>query len=89
MTTQSKSLRLADSLAQSPYSSVGCYPLFAITSDGGTLCHRCCKSERKAIGTTTGADGWCIVAVDVNWEDPDLLCDHCGGRIDSAYSEDA
>jgi hypothetical protein len=89
VTTQSKSLKLADSLARSPYSSFGCYPSFAITSDGGALCHRCCKAEREAIGTTTGTDGWCVVAIDANWEDPDLFCDHCGDRIESAYGGDA
>jgi hypothetical protein len=27
--------------------------------------------------------------LEVNWEDPDLFCDHCGARIESAYAEDA
>ena len=87
MTTKSESLRLADSLAASPFSSIGCYPLFAATSDGAALCHRCCKSEREAIGTTTGSDGWTVVSIEPNWEDPDLYCDHCGDRIESAYAE--
>jgi hypothetical protein len=25
---------------------------------------------------------------DINWEDPDLICDHCRKRIESAYAED-
>jgi hypothetical protein len=87
MSTRSNSLRLADSLASSPYSSVGCYPLHAVTSDGATLCHRCCKSEREAIGTTTGSDGWNVIAIEPNWEDLGLYCDHCGERIESAYAE--
>jgi hypothetical protein len=28
-----------------------------------------------------------VEALDVNWEDPDLFCDHCGNRIESAYAE--
>ena len=88
MTTQSRSLRLADSLARSPFSSIGCYPLFAATSDGGCLCSSCCKSERESIGTTTGTDGWNIVAIQPNWEDPTLYCDHCSERIEPAYADD-
>ena len=86
MTTQSKSLRLADQLAEHGYTTLGGYPLFATTSDGGTLCRHCCQTEREAIATTTGSDGWCVVLLGVNWEDPDLFCDHCGKQIESAYA---
>lgn len=87
MTTQSKSLRLADALTAQPYAWPGGYPRYAITSDGGALCRSCCSEERKQIGTTTGSDGWNVVALDVNWEDP-LLCDHCSSSIPSAYGDD-
>jgi len=87
MTTQSHSLRLADRLSSNPYAWPGGYPLFAITHDGAALCPHCCKTERASIGTTTGRDGWGVVAIEANWEDPDLYCDHCGARIESAYAE--
>ena len=87
MTTQSRSLRLADQLRASPYAWPGGYPLFAITHDGATLCHHCCKTERDSIGTTTGRDGWGVVALEANWEDPDLFCYQCGNLIESAYGE--
>jgi len=87
MTTQSQSLRLADRLSSSPYAWPGGYPLFGIFSDGGTCCHNCARTERSSIGTTTGSDGWQLVAIDANWEDPVLFCDHCGDRIESAYAE--
>jgi hypothetical protein len=87
MTTQSRSLRLADQLSADPYAWPGGYPLFAITHDGAALCKHCCKSERSSIGTTTGRDGWGVVALEPNWENPDLYCDHCGDRIESAYAE--
>lgn len=87
MTTQSASLKLADQLSSSPYTSLGCYPLFGIFHDGGACCHGCAKTERASIGTTTGNDGWQLVALDINWEDSDLYCDHCGTRIESAYTE--
>ncbi len=86
MTTQSKSLRLADELAKG-YSWPGSYPLFGVFDDGGVCCKDCAKTERESIGTTTGNDNWNLVAVDVNWEDPDLYCDHCPCRIESAYAE--
>lgn len=87
MTTQSLSLRLADQLAHHPYAWPGGYPLFGVTSDGAALCRHCASTERTSIGTTTGTDGWCLVAIDVNWEDPELYCDVCGDRIESAYAE--
>ena len=87
MTIQGASLRLADQLSASPYAWPGGYPLFGLFSDGGACCHRCAKSEREAIGTTAGSDGWQLVALQVNWEDPELFCDHCGSRIESAYPE--
>jgi hypothetical protein len=87
MTTRSNSLKLADELAAHPYSLVGCYPLFAVTSDGGVLCDRCCATERTSIALTTGTDGWCVVQIAPNWENPALFCDHCGERIESAYAE--
>lgn len=87
MTMQSASLRLADQLSASPYAWPGGYPLFGVFHDGGACCHRCAKTERASIGTTTGTDGWRLVALEVNWEDPDLYCDHCGDRIESAYGE--
>lgn len=87
MTTQSTSLRLATNIAAWPRTWPGGYPRYAVTSDGGALCPACCKAERKSIGTTTGTDGWCVVADDINWENPDLHCDHCRGRIESAYAD--
>ena len=87
MTTQSKSLRLADQLIQG-YAWPGGYPLFGLFSDNGICCSDCARRERKLIGTTTGDDGWRLVAVGANWEDPSLYCDNCNNRIESAHAED-
>lgn len=73
-----------------PYAWPGGYPLFYLTTDGGTLCPTCTTKERRQIFRSTheqARDGWTIAAVDVNWEDPALYCDHCGQRIESAYAE--
>ena len=74
-----------------PYVWPGGYPLFAIMDDGGTICRHCAKENAKQIirSTRDGArDSWQCEAVDVNWEDVDLYCDHCGKPIESAYGED-
>ena len=88
MTTQSTSLRLADQLSgRAPRQPYG-YPMHAITSDGGVICPGCAFTEREAIATTTGSDGWCVVAIAVNWENHSLHCDHCSDQIPSAYGND-
>ena len=84
---QLESRRLRDELIASPYAWPGAYPLFAVMRDGGCLCHHCAKSEASSIGFTYGTDGWAIAGLAVNWEDPELYCDHCGDRIESAYAE--
>lgn len=87
MTTQSRSLRLADQLSSSPYAWPGGYPLFGIFNDGGACCSKCASAERELIGTTSGTDGWGLVAIEANWEDPEIYCSNCGARIESAYAE--
>lgn len=70
------------------YAWPGGYPVYYITDDGGTLCPDCARMAEREGLTGTPGDGWDIVAADVNWEDPDLACDHCYERIESAYTED-
>ena len=75
-----------------PYAWPGGYPLFAITADGGYLCKDCVKANAKLIiGSTRRnlADGWAVLAVDVNWEDEHLVCDNCGKPIEAAYEKEA
>lgn len=73
------------------YAWPGGYPLFLVMSDGGCLCARCVDEERGRIhcaAVEKSRDGWRPMGVDVNWEDPDLFCDNCSARIESAYAED-
>jgi len=79
--------RVKDFIRQ-PYAWPGGYPLFAITADGGYLCKDCVKANAKLIiGSTRRnlADGWAVLAVTVNWEDTDLVCDNCGKSIEAVY----
>ncbi|MCF7994964.1 MAG: hypothetical protein K9L32_01980 [Chromatiaceae bacterium] len=80
-------------LATRGYAWPGGYPVYMLMGDGGVLCSTCVSREIRLIVDATRPNGsadqqWSCVAVDVNWEDPQLLCDHCGERIESAYADD-
>ena len=69
----------------------GGYPLYFITSDGAALSFDAVRSEyRQVINAIRHRlnDGWRVVAVEINYEDSGLYCDHTGQRIQSAYSDD-
>lgn len=76
--------------AANAYMWPGGYPMYALCADGGILCHTCMKKEGQVIGDEDGYidSQWHVIAADINYEDPQLYCDHCGMRIESAYSED-
>lgn len=71
---------------RSKYAWPGGYPMFGITADGGCLCMECMRKEYVYIAQARRANdrwcGWMVVAVDINYEDTDLLCDHCGEQIE-------
>jgi len=58
----------------------GCYPLFYLDDENNVLCPSC-ANENDDFSSP-------IVACDANYEDTGLHCDHCGNRIESAYTED-
>lgn len=69
------------------YSDVGGYPLFYVTANSEALCADCVQAELPQC-QDPNEPSWFVVAHAVNWEDPDLCCDHCGDRIESAYAEE-
>jgi hypothetical protein len=73
-----------------PYAWPGGYPLYFITSDGAVLSFEAVKSERRnileALRDNAKRSGWHVCAIEINWEDPELFCDHTGKRIESAYA---
>ena len=82
---------LQRALNSGPYAWPGGYPLFFITSDGAALSFAAVEANRAYIDDSIENslnDGWRVVAVEVNWEDDALFCDHTGNRIQSAYAED-
>jgi hypothetical protein len=74
------------------YAWPGAYPLYYITKDNGVLCPKCAnENSALCLAAPDSMDydpQWAIVDFDINYEDPDLYCDHCNKRIQSAYAED-
>lgn len=73
----------------------GGYPLFYIFTDGGCVCPECVNKNIVEIdealrggGNRNSHGGWAIDGYEANYEDPDIHCDHCSKRIESAYAED-
>lgn len=82
---------LLRALDYGPYAWPGGYPLYFITHDGCALSFDAVQENRELIlesVRTHADDGWSVVAVDINWEDPCLYCEHTNVRIPSAYAED-
>lgn len=63
------------------YAWPGGYPIYYIDRDNCVVCPDCANKE-----PLNGS--YEIVAYDINWEDSQLYCDDCGGRIESAYAEE-
>lgn len=77
--------RLANGYEALRFTSIGSYPIVYMTDCGMTLCPCCAAAtEDECIERGDALD----VTQDVNWEDPDLYCEDCGERIESAYAED-
>ena len=74
-----------------PYAWPGGYPCYFVTSDGAALSFEAARKERRNILESIAHrlnDGWCVIGLDVNYEDNQLYCDHTNERIPSAYGED-
>jgi hypothetical protein len=92
MKTTFSTRNLKEALRSGPHAWPGGYPLFFVTSDGAALSFDAVRENLRSVlwSIRHGVnDGWRVVGCDVNWEDPELFCDHTGNRIESAYAEDA
>jgi len=79
-----------EAIANGPYAWPGGYPVCFVTSDGAALSFHTADNMAESIAhsiTDDINDGWKVIAVDINWEDPELYCDHTGERIESAYAD--
>lgn len=73
------------------YAWPGGYPVYFVTSDGQALSFESAKAEKRAIlealRDNDKLSGWHVCALDINWENESLFCDHSGVKIESAYGE--
>ena len=72
------------------YAWPGGYPMYLVMSDSMPICMDCAAKNEELILRATNdgyEDGWIVSYVEVNWEDSDLCCEHCGEKIESAYRE--
>lgn len=64
----------------------GGYPLYFVTNHGCALSFDAVRDNLQSIMGDLVRDDYCkIVGCDVNYEDDDLVCDHTGEPIESAY----
>lgn len=86
-----KGHEFAKGLKEGRYTSLGSYPRFLVTCDGGALCWDCASEEaariRLAAMTGDKCGGWLPEGWDVNWESR-LSCDNCSADIEAAYPSD-
>ncbi len=90
-TTIATGLQLRETLRAGPYAWPGGYPLYFVADDGEALSFDSVRANIRQVlrSIRDGVnDGWRVLGVDVNYEDPALFCAHSGDRIPSAYSED-
>ena len=64
----------------------GMYPIYYVTTDGGTMCPACVNSNRP-LCADPNADAWYVTDTDINYENTELYCEHCNELIESAYGE--
>ena len=79
-------------VVRQPYVWPGGYALFLIVQDGEALCMDCVKANYKRVLYAVRNPGhdpeWQPVAADPNWEDQNMYCAHCGGKIPPQYGDD-
>jgi hypothetical protein len=79
------------SLRAGKHSTVGGYATVFYTSDGGTLCHDCVRTEYRQISNAIRhklSDGWRVVNLDAECNtDGGATCDHCGTEVWAGFDD--
>lgn len=90
--SQKSEVKLHVRNAETGFTSLGGYPVYTVMQDGGCLCPKCVKENRRRIYLETVTyqtdPAWVIRESAVNWEDEHLTCDNCDEQIDPAYPSD-
>lgn len=81
-------------LADGPYAWPGGYQQFFLMADGETLSFEAAQENVDSIHAAInegdiGDRSWKPVAVDINWEDADMVCAHTNKPIPPSYGGDA
>ncbi len=93
MQTPAQILHQVKAAIREPYAWPGGYPVAILMADGDCLCPGCARENFRAIVGSTlrrnlERDGWEAAGSEINWEDADMTCAHCGDLIPSAYGEE-
>ena len=73
-----------------PYAWPGGYPCYWLMADGYAVKFDVACTERRRMLEALhngNDDEWRPIALEINWEDASLYCEHTGERIESAYAE--
>jgi len=73
------------------YAWPGGYQLNLILADGTVLCRSCFKQNYQLIAEDFKDNcntGWLPLGLEVNWEDPDLRCEHCNTPMPGEYCDE-
>ncbi len=66
----------------------GGYPIYYLFADGEVCCPSCANGQNGSLASETTDDKqWRLVAAGVNDEDDNMICSHCGGKIESSYGD--
>lgn len=86
---------LSQSIREGSFTSIGCYPKFAVTATQEVLSFEAIKEnlmlvyratrDYNANVITREVKQWAIVGIDINYEDDDLRCRETEELIPAAY----
>jgi allophanate hydrolase subunit 1 len=82
---------LRRALRAGPYAWPGGYPLYFVADDAQALSFRTVRENLRRVLESVAYrenDGWRVVAIEVNYEDNELVCAHTGEPIESAYGDE-
>lgn len=84
-------LELRATLRAGAYAWPGGYPMYFIASDGAALSFESVRAEYAQVSRAIregSRDGWRVIGCEVNYENAELMCEHSGEPIESAYGSD-
>jgi hypothetical protein len=81
---------LKATLRAGPYTWPGGYPMYFVMADGEALSFKAAREQLAellaAFRSCDRHDQWRAVGVEINYEDPDLVCAHTNEPIEAAHA---